>query len=239
MSKDKKTLYALSMTTFAVLFIALFINVKSSRILTAILLIPLTFAIIFFIRKRSSFSINKKEVLLLNAVVAVLYVVLKEMSGLYFDYYKNPYFINIKIVLEDILPLTAIIVMTELIRSVLLAQKNKPVAVIAFFSCLFAEVLCFYNLSGITNFNRFMDLVGLTLFPAITANVYYHHIAKRYGALPNIIFRLITTLYIYFMQTVAHMPDSLTACIKLILPIILLAFVMALFEKDKKKAVRK
>ena len=239
MSKDKKTLYALSMTTFAVLLIALFINVKSSRILTAILLIPLTFAIIFFIRKRSSFSINKKEVLLLNAVVAVLYVVLKEMSGLYFDYYKNPYFINFKIVLEDILPLTAIIVMTELIRSVLLAQKNKPVAVIAFFSCLFAEVLCFYNLSGITNFNRFMDLVGLTLFPAITANVYYHHIAKRYGALPNIIFRLITTLYIYFMQTVAHMPDSLTACIKLILPIILLAFVMALFEQDKKKAVRK
>jgi len=84
-----------------------------------------------------------------------------------------------------------------------------------------------------------MDLVGLTLFPAITANVYYHHIAKQYGALPNIIFRLITTLYIYFIQTVAHIPDSLTACIKLILPIILLSFVMALFEKDKKKAVRK
>ena len=84
-----------------------------------------------------------------------------------------------------------------------------------------------------------MDLVGLTLFPAITANVYYHYVSKRYGALPNIIFRLITTLYIYFMPVLARMPDSLTACIKLIFPILLLALVAALFEKGKKRVVRK
>ena len=239
MNKDKRTIYVLSLTSFAVLLIALFVNVKSSRILAALLLIPLAAAILFFIRKRCSFSINKKEVLLLNSVVAVLYFVLKEMTGLYFDYYKNPYFIDLKIILEYILPLTVIIIATELIRSVLLAQKNMVIEIIAFLSCLIAEILSFYNLSGITNFNSFMDLVGITLFPAITANIYYHYVSKRYGALPNIILRLIITLYIYFIPSLAQMPDSLTACIKLIFPIVLLALVSALFEKEKKRAVRK
>ena len=239
MNKDKKITYALSLIAFAVLLVALFINVKSIRILTACLIVPLAIVIWFLIKKRSSFSIYKREVLLLTTILAVLYAVLKEMTGFYFDFYKNPYFINLKIVVEYILPLVAIIVATELIRSVLLAQKSTPITVIAFFICLLAETLSFYNFSGITNINRFMDLVGLALFPAFTSNIYYHYVAKRYGALPNIVFRLIITLYTYLMPTVTQMPDSLTACIKIILPIVLLALVAAMFEKEKKRAVRK
>ena len=239
MNRDKKMTYSISFIIFAVLLGSLFINVRSSRIVTALLLLPLTVATFIFIKKRCSVSINKKEVLLLNAVIAVIYVVLKEMTGLYFKYYKNPYFISLKVLLQFVLPLTAIIVMTELIRSILLAQKNKLVEITAFVSCVLAEVLAFTNLSGIRSFNTFMDLVGLTLFPAIIANVYYHYVSKRYGALPNITFRLITTLYTYFIPTLADMSDSLTACIKLIIPIVMLAIVSALYEKKQKKARRK
>ena len=239
MNKDKGRIYALSITAFAVLLIALFVNVKTPRYLAVALMIPLTVATLAFVRKRASFSINKKEVLLLNAVVAVLFIVLLEMTGLYFEYYKNPYFISTKVLLEYVLPLIAIIVSSELFRTVLLTQKSKLASVMSFFSCVFAEALCFYTLAGVNNFNRFMDFVGLTLFPAITANVYYHYLAKRYGPLPGMTFRLITTLYVYLMPVCAHVPDALVACITLILPIILLGLVAALFEKEKKKAVRK
>lgn len=239
MNKDKGMIYALSSVTFTVLLIALFINVKNPRILGAALILPLAVATLLLIRKRASFSINKKEVLLLNAVIAVIFVILQEMTGLYFDYYKNPYFISAEILLEYILPLVAIIVSSELIRSVLLAQKSKLAAFFAFFICLFAEVLCFHTLAGINNFNRFMDLVGLTLFPAITANVYYHYIAKQYGSLPNIVFRLITTLYVCFLPSVTAMPDALSACITIVFPIIMLALISALYSKRKKNAVQK
>jgi signal peptidase I len=239
MNKDKCKIYALSSVTFTVLLIALFINVKSPRILASALILPLAVATLLLIRKRSSFSIHKKEVILLNAVLAVIFIVLREMTGLYFDYYKNPYFINANILLEHILPLVAIIVSSELIRSVLLAQNRKLAAFFSFFVCLFAEVLCFHTLAGIDNFNRFMDLVGLTLFPAITANVYYHYLAKRYGSLPNIVFRLITTLYIYFLPSAAAMPDALAACITIIFPVITLALISALYAKRKKNAVQR
>jgi signal peptidase I len=84
-----------------------------------------------------------------------------------------------------------------------------------------------------------MDFIGLTLFPAISANVYYHYVSKRYGMMPNITFRLITTLYIYFIPMVTGMPDSLTSCIKIMLPMAMLALTVALFDKKKKNAVRK
>ena len=191
------------------------------------------------IKKRCSVSINKREVLLLSSVIGVIYAVLVQMSGIFFKFYKNPYFVNLKFFLTIIIPLTVIIVATELIRSILLAQKNSFANVIAFLSCVLAEILAFSNIAGITTFNRFMDLVGLTFFPAISANVYYHYVSKRFGSLPNIVFRLITTLYIYFIPTVSAISDALLACIKIFLPIIMLAIVSALFEKKKKNAIQK
>lgn len=239
MYKDKKILYSISLITFAVLLSALFVGVKNSKILAACLLIPLTALTCLLIKKRRSVSINKKEVLFFSTIVGVLYIVLVQMTGIFFEFYKNPYFVNSRAVLSTIIPLTAIIVSTEIFRYVMLAQNNKFASVMTFLSCLTAEILMFSNFSGITSFNRFMDLVGLTLFPAISANIYYHYVSKKFGALPNISFRLITTLYIYFVPTVSGMADALVSCAEIFIPIIMLTLVTLLFEKKKKNAIRK
>ena len=239
MNKDKRRLYLISIIIFAVLLSTLFVDLGSSKIITALLLLPLTLATWFIVKKRSSLSINKKEVLLFSLVTSFIYLFLKEMTGLYFGFYKNPYFINIDWLVNYIIPLITIIVTTEIIRFVLLSQKNRFVSILAYLSCVLAEILMFSNIAGITSYYRFMDLVGLTFFPAISANIYYHYVSKHYGILPNVVFRLITTLYIYFIPTITGMTDALSSCIEIILPIILLAFLSALFEKKKKDAVRK
>ena len=239
MTKDKRLLYMISFLSLAVLFAALFIEISNSKILAACALIPISLITCLLIKKRRSLSINKKEVLILSSIISVIYVVLYQMTGIFFGFYKNPYFVNAERLLTTILPLTVIIVLTEIIRYVFLAQNNKIVNVITYISCVITEILMVSSLYGITSFNRFMDLVGLSLFPAISANVYYHYVSKRYGALPNIVFRLITTLYIYFIPNVTAMSNALHACIKICLPIVMLALTSALFEKKKKKAVQK
>ena len=239
MNKDKKILYILSLITPVLLLLVLFADAKSSKVVTACLLLVLAIPVCLLIKKRTSLSINKKEVLLVVTVVAALYVILLHMSGLVFGYYKNPYFVTTQTFFVTVLPMAAIIVETEIIRRVLLAQKSKLASLSAFIGCVLAEVLSYSNIAGITSFNRFMDLVGLTLFPAISANIYYHYVSKNYGALPNVVFRAISTLYIYFLPTTTAMTDSLMACIKLILPIIMLALISALFAKGKKKALRR
>ncbi len=239
MNKDKRILYISPLIIFAVLLIALFVDIGSSKIVAACLLLPITVAVCLIIKKRGSLSINKREVLLLSTVVAVIYVVLVQMTGIYFGTYKNPYFINLDRFLKFVLPITVIIIAVEIVRYVFLLQKNKFVDFIIYLSCVIAEILMFSNLKSITTFNKFMDLVGLTLFPALCANVYYHYISKRYGAIPNIAFRLITTLYVYFIPRVTRMSDSLSSCINIVFPIIMLAFVSAMFEKKKTFAKNK
>ena len=194
MNRDKKILYILSSSIFVLLLGSFFVKFGSSKILTAYLLLPLTLITWLLVKKRMSVSINKKEVLLTVSVIAFLYVMLIQLLGITFGYYKNPYFVTLKSVLGTVLPLVVIIVGSEIIRYVLLSQKNRFVSLLAFLSCVLAEVLMAYNLAGIVHFDAFMDLVGMTLFPAISANVFYHYISKNYGMLPNIAFRLITTL---------------------------------------------
>ena len=239
MNRDRKILYILPTVTFVLLLIALFIDVASSKLIIAGLLLPLAVLTCLLIKKRTSLSINKREVLLIASIIAVLYVVLFEMTGLVFGFYTNPYFVSSKTFFTTVLPLAAIIVEIEIIRYVLLMQKNKLVSAVSFMICVLADVLAYSNIAGITTFNRFMDLIGLTLFPAISANIYYHYVSKNYGALPNIAFRIISTLYIYFVPSTTGMNDSLVACIKLIVPLIMLAFISALFAKEKKNAVRR
>lgn len=240
MTKDKKVLYATSLIIFAVFFSALFVDVgRSSKIIAALLLLPITPAVCLLIKKRTSVSVNKREVLLLVSVVASLFAILMHMSGLFFEYYKNPYFVDLDILIKTILPLAAIIVGSEIIRYVLLSQKNKAVSFIAYLICVTLEILMFSSIAGTDTFNKFMDMVGMTFFPALSANVFYHFVSKNYGALPNIVYRLITTLYVYFVPTAVAMPDALSACIKIIFPILMIAFVSALYSKRKKNAVQK
>lgn len=239
MTKDKKVLYATSLIIFAVFFTALFVDMGSSKIAAAILLLPITPAVCLLIKKRSSLSINKKEVLLLSIIIPFIYVILLHVFGLLFGYYKNPYFVTPEILIKMVIPLAVITIGSEIIRYVLLSQKNKLVSVLSFLICMILEVLMFSSIPGIQTFNKFMDLVGMTLFPAISANVYYHYVSKNFGPLPNIAFRLITTLYIYFVSTAAAIPDALSACIKILFPIFLLAFISALYTKQKKRTARK
>lgn len=238
MNRDKRILYVSSTAILALLLLSLFVKIGSSRIVAACLLAPCAAAVWFLIKKRSTLSIQKKEVLLISAVIGVIYTILLQMTGAWFGYYENPYFIGLDVLLTRIIPLTVISISVEIIRSILLAQKSKYVSVVTFLFCILADVLAFSTLTDITSFNRFMDLVGMTLLPSISANFYYHHVSKKYGALPNIAFRLIMALPTYFMPKVAAIPDVLSSSAKLMLPIMMLALVSTLFAKKKKNAIR-
>lgn len=239
MNKDKKVLYIISFVIFAVLLGTLFVPVADSRIVAAGLLAVLTPITCLLIRKRGALSINKREVVLLSTIFAALYVILVQLLGIYFGYYRNPYFVTTETLLKTVLPLVVIIITTEILRYVLLAQKNKIVSAIAFLSCVISEMYACSTLSELNSVNHFMDLVGLTLFPAISANIYYHYTSKRYGMFPSTVLRTVITLYVYFIPNITGISNAMSACLKLFLPLGVLALVSALYEKGKKNAIRR
>ena len=227
MTKDRKVLYTASLLLVAVLLGVLFVPRSLIRSIAAAISAAAAVAIFFLIKKRSIHSINKQQVLLLTSVSGVLCLVLYYLTGIEFGFYRSSTPFSASTFLNYILPITIIIISTEVIRSVLLAQKNKLSSVCSFIAGVLSELIIGAGLSGNINFNRFMDIVGLTLLPAITANVLYHYL-----------YRLITSLYLYLIPVYPATPDSLLSLASLLVPILILLFVKSLYEnKQKRRAV--
>ena len=231
---DRTKLYITSLISAAALLLSFLFGGFVANYVTCGLLLVLTPLTLLLVRRRKAPSVRSRDVLILTIALATLFVVLTQFSGLVFEFYKNPYFINRKWLVRNILPALVIIVCSEVLRRVLVTQKSLLVSIAAFIACLAAEVTIFSGLSGINSFNRFMDLLGMTLMPALTGGILCHHVSRRYGALSPILYRVITTLYFYFFPTMSGISDALVSCIKIILPLALLALIKATCESEKK-----
>ena len=238
---DKKIIHIFSASILFVLLLVLFLPLGvSGRIVAAILLPPAAVLAFLFIKKRNIPSINKNQVLLIVIAAASLYVMAYYLTGLKFGFFQNPYRFTIGTnFFKFLLPIAVIIVATEVIRYVMMAQNDRPTSVMCYLSCVVAEMLICSNLPSVTSFNRFVDLVAGAFFPALIANFFYNYLVKRYGIYPSIAFRAIITLHAYIFPVSSGISDSITNLFALFLPIALYAFIDALFEKKRKYALKK
>jgi signal peptidase len=172
-------------------------------------------------------------------VIALLYLMAYYVSGLHFGIYKNPYRLTFSNFFKFFLPVAAIVVLTEVIRYVSLAQEDKLASVLCWVSCVLAEMLILSNIPSITSFNKFMDLVAGALFPALLYNSLYHYLSRRYGLYPNLAFRLMITLHSYTFPISSGISDSLLNFVRLLVPISIFLFIDSLYEKKRRYALQK
>ena len=239
MTRDKKIAYiSLSLLCLALL-LPQFLDGVNNRVYAAALLLPVAVFLLVFLKRRITPYYTRRTVLLLISVFGVLYVILYYLLGLSFGFIKNPYLINFDIALEFVLPTAAVIVSVELIRSVSRAQNSKAVDFLSYLVAVIGDVSLFLGVVRVETFNRFMDLFGLTLLPSIIANLVYHYLVKRYGAAPNIVYKLITSLYTYLFIFDAATPDAITSLIKVLWPVFIFVFIDMLFERKRRFAVRR
>lgn len=230
MSIDKKKLYIISATYFAItLLVALFPGGTWGNISMAVWTAVCAAVLPFYIKKRSATDIEKKQVAMLMTVVAVISVTAFYLTGLYFGFSK--------VLLlgsfwgKYIIPYAVTIVSSEIARRTLLAQKNFKVSVLAYLACLASDISILSAGNSFANFSRFMDLVGMAIFPAVTANILYTYISYKYGALPNMLYRLIITLYPFLIPYSTKIPDVMLSFAKIVLPLVIYLFIHALYKK--------
>lgn len=237
---DKRILHIISASTLAALLLIFFIPFDTAgRILAAVAVAAAAVLSFIFLKKRPILSINKQEVLIVISVISLVYLVLYYLSGLKFGFRENPY-ASLKLFFTRFLPIAVIIGSTEVLRFVVRAQEDKWGDILCYFSCVIADMLvCSTASVAISSFNNFMELVAQTIFPAITANLLYNYLTKRYGMYPNMIYRAVTVLYIYVIPYVPAMSNSLIAFINLLVPLAIYLFIDTLYEKKKRYALAK
>ena len=236
MAHDKKILYALAATVTAGLFPLVLFARGGSLFLAAVWLSTAAIVTCLLIKKRKAPSINRKTVLLLTVVFLLLYFTVFYLSGLSLGFVKTTVPFNFNTLTKKILPITAVIVASEVIRRVLLSQEKRAVNILAFMLCLFSELAIVGGFGSVNSFSTFMDIMGLTLFPAVSAGVFLHFVTARHGTAPAIAYRCLITLVPFFIPVAPAMPDALLSFITLLLPLLLLLFLRVLFEKRVKRA---
>jgi signal peptidase I len=236
MMPNKKVLYSISLATLVALLVSFFFG-NGGRIAAAVLMSIVCVVTILLIKKRSAPNYVYPEVEMLMGVIAAVYAMLYCLTGLAFGFAKYNFGSTADVVLKYILPIAVIIIASEFVRNILLAQEDRFIGFLSYLSAVAAEVIIHYTLADIFTFKRFMDIMAMVFLPAILSNLLYHYLSKRYGFLPNIAYRLILTLHPYIVLYKTGIPDSLLAFINLLLPLAVYLFIDYLYEKKRKYAL--
>ncbi len=240
MFSDRKKLYIISSATLVALLVALFTQGSTGRILAAIAMALAAVLSYLFLKKRPILSMNAKQILMLISIISVVYLTVYYLTGIGFGFVRNPYTTAARFIFSHLLPAAMIIAGSEIFRYVVRAAEDKRADVLCYISCVLAEVLIYSTvISALSSFSSFMGLVGTTLFPAVIANLLYHYLTRRYGFYPGIVYRAVTTLYIYIIPYTPAMADLLHTFIRLVLPIAIFAFIDSLYEKKRSYALIK
>ncbi len=239
MNKDRRILYISSYAASALLLLMLFISTRYNEILCAVLLSGIAVLISWIIKKRAIYAHTKTQVTALLCFIGFLCVSIYLLSGLAFGFARPRHPFSFETLWQYILPITASVIASEHLRAILLAQESRHTSILAYIICILSEILLSTTVRDIHSFYVLVDVVAQTLLPAIIANLLYHYLSRRYGAAPNIGYRLLISLYPYIIPIDSAMSESLHSTLRLFLPILIYFFIDALYEKKKKNALAK
>ncbi len=238
MHYDRKVLYILTGLFTGLLLLACFVPKPAyGNLFLALFGILFAAAFLLFVKKRSILAVVHKQVALLALAAALMAIALFYVTGLRFGYAKSSFAAHLRWM--DLIAYLVAIPSAEAIRRILLAQKGKVIHALSYLALVILEILLFMSNRPLGSFSRFMDFCGTVLIPAITANILYHYLSVRYGALPNIAFRIPLALYPLLFPVVSNMPAALYSFCKTVLPLLVLLFIRGLYEQKKNAASRR
>lgn len=237
---DKKVAYTVAIAIMVASLLTLLIPSKYVLWGAAPVLAIAAAVTCMVIKKRRIHSYNKGQVLLIVSVTAALYLMLYYLSGIRFGFVISPKgVISFGSIFKSIIPIAAVIASSEIIRSVLLAQNEKPIMVMSYVIGVVSEIICAGGVPSFTSSLELADFLGISLFPALTANILFTYLSRRYGVLPNAVYRAILTLYVYLIPVTSDAPRILEGFVLLVLPIAAQLFIGILYEKKNEQARRR
>jgi len=78
-----------------------------------------------------------------------------------------------------------------------------------------------------------MLVIGYVLFASISSNLLYNYIAKRYGVKPNIIYRLLTVLYVYIIPVSPDIYIFFLSFYRMVFPFLIYYLLESFYGEDE------
>lgn len=212
-------------------------NVILTRIVTAVVLLVFMVIAINILKNNKIKSIHSKQIVIIMATLGIVFVMLKYIMGVYFGYYNATVILSNWSVINYILPYIAIILSTEIIRKaiMLIAPDKENLSKIIYVILMsFLEFTLLNNISSLFSTKDWFDAVALTLLPSIASNMLYNFVLINFKEEKGIIlYRIITTLYIYFIPIIPNIDPLIESVMDIVMPCIIY-FLLSRYLNSKK-----
>ena len=241
MKKDKIRLYFFQTVILIILFIALFVSNKISRINLAIILSFFAILLKLTFKKKKIIKLVNKEVTVLMIGLGIIYVGFFYLLGLFFYKFNHQMVLfSFKTLINFIIPLTLIIISSEVMRFILLSQDGKIrirnisrdfSKVLTFIIMVLIDLIIYTSVYDLTRLNDFLALIGFITFASISCNLYYNYYSKRFGIVGIIAYRMITVLYVYIIPIVPNMYIYFRSFLRMVYPYLMYILMENTFGK--------
>lgn len=221
MKKDKIKIILLNLILLVVLLFALFISNMITRLALAGFLVGYAILIYKLLKKRPILSMYHNQVIILMLLLGIVYLIVFYVMGFYFGYYESPVRFSLWSIANYILPITAIIIASEIIRYVCISQKSRLSKVLMFISMVLVDLIVYTNLQSLNTLDGFLTIVGFNIFASIACNLLYNYVSIRYGYKPIIVYRILTALYAYIIPIIPDIYIFFRSFLRMIYPYII------------------
>lgn len=240
MKKNKIIEFTLVSIIFLVTFFSFFLPDAQFQkyVLTAFFLIY-TIVVIKFMKFNKINNLNKNRCIILILVLSVIHVLLLYFIGIWTGFYKNINNFSLKRAYSTILPYVIITVCSEIIRQIFVVKKDKKNIIIVTIALILAEIITYLSQYGIKTVDETLILIGYVSLPAISTNILCNYIVKRYGLIPNIFYRIITSIYIYIFSILPDIYMFFQSIYRILYPYFIYIILDRYFENKQFEKVAK
>lgn len=185
-------------------------------------------------------QINEKKVMINIVIYLLIYFLITYILGLFVGFNKTVYSYSFVNLTKNIIPTFIIIVLSELIRFQLVKKSNNKYAIIGS-AILFVliDVVISYKAYNFAIADEVREFIGLVLLGSISKNTFLTMSACKTGFINNIVYRIITEMYIFIVPIVPAFDIYIKSAILIVLPLILCFIIVNTIKikKNDKKTV--
>lgn len=241
MKKDKFKIFALEILLILILFFALFALNIFTRSVLAILICIYAGVVTYTLKVRKVSSINKKQAMYLMIIFSMIYLGIFYAFGLYFGFVKSKILFSFQTVLKYIIPITLIIVGSEILRRTFLSHKIELKykdfkielsCILTYIITVILDMIIYTEIYSLRTLDDYLTMIGFVFFASLSCNLLYNYITPRYGSKGIIIYRLVTTLFMYIFPIVPNMYIFFRSFLRMLYPYIMYLVFEKMFSKN-------
>ena len=233
-TKDKIIIFLIESLMLAacicfLIFTDIFSKMNIAIVMFAFMIITTKLVKSFKAKGRYERSLTKVMFWIAVAYLAAIYVL-----GIYISFYNATVKFSAWTVKTYIIPYILVIIFSEQIRKTIVLKEDKKSKIFLLIIFVILDISLTTNIFSVTGLLDYYMLISFVVFSSIANNLLFNYmIGKFRNSRAIIIYRIITTIYVYIIPIIPNIHVLFESIIRIVLPYIIYLLLEAMYTKSK------